>query len=218
MTEGPELDARYWQSRYLASSTPWDIGAPSPPLIRYLGKLKDRDLRILIPGAGHAHEAGWLFQAGFSRVTVCDWAPLALERFHQQYPDFPEQDLMVHDFFTLDRSFDLILEQTFFCALPPDRRSAYVQQCHHLLSPGGRVAGLLFASVFDRPGPPFGGEAELYRDLFSPYFHILEMEIAPDSIPPRQGNELFFCLQAREDVLPKPSGSTDDDLADVIEG
>lgn len=186
------LDQTYWHTRYLLGDTPWDIGYPSPAIIDFCEKLPQKEWRILIPGAGYAHEAEWLWRNGFRQVYVCDWAAPAFEPLRQRVPDFPEAQMLVTDFFALDDTFDLILEQTFFCALPPVRRTDYVQQCARLLPEGGLLAGLLFASPFPFEGPPFGGTETEYRQLFEPHFHIQQMAITPLSIEPRRGNELFF--------------------------
>ncbi|MCB0638202.1 MAG: methyltransferase domain-containing protein [Lewinella sp.] len=190
-----KLTSDYWESRWQAGYTGWDIGAVSPPLRHFIDQLTDKQQRILIPGAGNAYEAEYLHRLGFEQVFVCDWAPSAFGRLRQVAPGFPEDHLIVSDFFALDLELDLVLEQTFFCALPPERRQDYVRQMAHLLRPGGRLAGLLFASPFPFDGPPFGGARTEYEQLLFPYFHLREMSLSPHSIPPRLGNELFFVAE-----------------------
>lgn len=191
----PNLTARYWEARYQGQNTPWDIGYASPPLLNYLRAHAQPNWAILIPGAGHAYEAVWLHEQGFPNVYVCDWAPAAFELLRQQAPSFPETHLLAQDFFELDLKVDLLLEQTFFCAIDPKQRPDYVQKAFQLLKPKGRLAGVLFAHPFGRPGPPFGGTKREYQALFAPPFDIQQLEIARDSIPPRLGNELFVELQ-----------------------
>ncbi|MCB0661460.1 MAG: methyltransferase domain-containing protein [Saprospiraceae bacterium] len=186
-----KLNASYWDDRYISGTIPWDIGYASPAIKLYFEKVS-RDAKILIPGAGKAHEAAWLMKQGFEQVYVCDWAEHALEYFLEMVPDFPRDQLIIGDFFKIEDTFDYIIEQTFFCALDPALRKNYTLKMKDLLRPGGRLVGLLFASVFDRPGPPFGGTKAEYLALFSPHFDIIQMEITDLSIPPRMGNELFF--------------------------
>jgi hypothetical protein len=186
------LSSEYWEGRYTEQNTPWDIGAVSPPLRHYFDKLKDRDIRILIPGAGYAHEALYLHQQGFKRVSVCDWAAAALERISTLAPSYPSHHLLHKDFFTLKGSYDLIIEQTFFCAIQPAKRKEYVAHSADLLVEGGKLAGLLFEDEFPFEGPPFGGEREEYRKLFSSHFEIKELSISNLSVKPRAGRELFF--------------------------
>ena len=49
------LDANFWDQKYLNDDTPWNIRKASPPLTDYIDQLKDKTIKILIPGAGHAH-------------------------------------------------------------------------------------------------------------------------------------------------------------------
>ena len=192
-----DLNQSYWNNRYLDDNAPWDTGAATTPLATFFDQLADKNNRILIPGAGLAHEAAYLFENGFQNVFVCDWAEAALTQFSNNYPTFPKEQLICGDFFKVEPSFDLIVEQTFFCALPPTLRTAYVQKMSTLLTPKGILAGLFFAEEFDKPGPPFGGTKSAYTTLFSPYFDILEMELTPLSIKPRAGTELFFRMQKK---------------------
>ncbi len=99
------------------------------------------------------------------------------------------------DFFDLNLQFDLILEQTFFCALDIDLRKKYVKKMKDLLKADGKLVGLFFDFELTKSGPPFGGSQEEYKDLFEPYFEILKLEICYNSITPRSGNELFFIFK-----------------------
>lgn len=193
MKANKDLDGEYWEDRYREDRLGWDIGYPSPPLKEYIDQLTDKSMKILVPGAGHGYEVAYLHEQGFTEVYALDVAPTPLERLHKKIPDFPASHLLQGDFFELqDHRFDLVLEQTFFCSLPPARRKAYVEKMHELLNPGGILAGLLFQFPLQADGPPFGGNADMYRELFSPPFDIRVLETAYNSIPPRQGSELFF--------------------------
>lgn len=195
-----QLDAHYWEERWQQANIPWDIGGVSPPLRRYLDEHTTPDTAILIPGAGNAYEAVYLHQKGYRRVWVCDWAPSAFQWLREQAPDFPENRLLIGDFFKLDVQVDLILEQTFFCAIDRELRERYAQKAGELLLPEGRLAGLLFAREFPFPGPPFGGDEATYRAVFEPWFNILQMAPSPYSIAPRLGNELMVVMRKRVGV------------------
>lgn len=185
------LGEQYWTQRYIQNETGWDMGMASPPLTAYFDQLVSKDLSILIPGAGNAYEADYLSEKEFKHITVCDLSSVPLKRF--------EGNKKIHaiqgNFFELEGSFDLIVEQTFFCALDPELRMAYAEKCYQLLNPGGKIAGLLFKSHFEKQGPPFGGTKEEYQILFGNKFHIREMSDAYNSIPPRFGNELFVIFE-----------------------
>lgn len=187
----------YWSQRWQNADTGWDIGYASTPLADYFNTLENKDLRILIPGAGNAWEAEYLYLKGFNNVFVLDIAPEAISNFGQRVPQFPENQLILGDFFDHFESYDLIVEQTFFCALDPALRAHYVQHSHRLLQPGGELIGLLFDDPLNTDGPPFGGSAGEYRNLFSAYFDILKLETASNSIKPRQGRELLIHFSAK---------------------
>lgn len=194
------LDATYWQQRYLAGQTGWDTGGITPPLRDYFVQLGPPDARrVLIPGAGRAYEAEYLHRQGWPNVWVADVAAAPLHDLQQRVPDFPSAHLLQQDFFRLAPTppFDLIVEQTFFCALDPALRPAYAQQCAQLLRPGGTLMGLLFDTEFSQPGPPFGGSKEEYRRYFAPYFDFVHFDAATNSLPPRRGRELFICLKKK---------------------
>ncbi len=189
------LDKNYWNKRYQNSDFGWDLGEISPPLKHYFNTLQNKNLKILIPGAGNAYEAEYLFNNGFKQVYICDFARSALDNFKKRCPNFPNSHLLESDFFELKESkFDLIVEQTFFCAINPLLRKKYFEKMHQLLVNNGKLAGLLFDDVLNTDVPPFGGSAKEYQALFDPYFSALHFKPCTNSIPPRAGRELFIEL------------------------
>ena len=154
--------------------------------------MDDKSLSILIPGAGNAYEAEYLFKNGFKNVYVCDLAIEALQNLKKRCPDFPENQLIHGDFFSIKKQFDVILEQTFFCAIHPKLRMAYAEQIQSLLAPSGTFAGVLFNIDFPFDGPPFGGKIDEYEELFSAFFKVTTLMPCYNSTPPRKGSELFI--------------------------
>ncbi|NNE26195.1 MAG: SAM-dependent methyltransferase [Saprospiraceae bacterium] len=189
------LNADFWNDRYRNGMIGWDLGYPSTPIKEYVDQIQDKEIKILIPGAGNAYEAEYLFEQGFTNVNVLDISEAAITSFKSRVPDFPDDKIIHQDFFEHTGQYDLILEQTFFCALNPELRSAYAYKVYDLLSDGGLLTGVLFNVVFDKPGPPFGGKDESYRAIFCPYFQIEIMAPCYNSIAPRAGAELFIKLR-----------------------
>jgi thiopurine S-methyltransferase len=185
----------YWAAKYRENKTGWDLGSVSPPLKQYMNQLKDKSLKILLPGAGNSYEAEYLFINGFKNIYVLDIAEDPLKNLKRRIPGFPEKNLIQADYFEFEGSFDLILEQTFFCAIPVQKRGLYAEKTHQLLRKNGKLVGLLFNSEFFKEGPPFGGSKKEYLTYFSPYFTIEVFEPCTNSILPRQGNELFFIFK-----------------------
>ena len=152
-----DLSKQYWNNRYLTDDFKWDIGYPSPPLIEYTMQLQNKNLKILIPGAGNSYEAEYLYNHGFKNVYVLDFAQQALDNFKNRVPNFPVQQLINQNFFEHHGQYDLILEQTFFCALHPSLRHQYAQHMNNLLKQGGKLVGVLFNDALNETQPPFGG-------------------------------------------------------------
>lgn len=186
------LNSNYWQDRYESANTGWDAGSITTPLKAYFDQLEDKKLKILIPGCGNAHEFDYLLEKGFHSTFVLDYAKAPLENIQKRVPNEFSNQLINEDFFNHSNQYDVIVEQTFFCALEPTLRSQYVQKMHSLLKPNGILVGLLFQFPLTEEGPPFGGSKEEYHMLFSELFQIKTIETAYNSIKPREGNELFF--------------------------
>lgn len=187
-----KMNSQFWDDRYKNHQTGWDIGYAAPAFTEYFEGITDKNLKILIPGAGNGYEAEYLFLKGFTNVFVLDIALTPLKNLKERLPDFPGEKLLQLDFFDLEDRFDMVWEQTFFCAIDPSMRMEYVVKMHGILKQTGKLAGLLFNFPLTETGPPFGGDEETYRAYFLPYFNIEKMETAYNSIKPRKGRELFF--------------------------
>lgn len=198
MSTQNNLDDKYWDERYQNSQTPWDIGYASQPLTEYIDQLTNHDIEILIPGAGSSYEAIYLHSKGFKNITVADISSVAIEKLHKTLPK--EINIYHGDFFDIDKKFDLIIEQTFFCALDPSRREDYVLKVYELLKINGKLVGVLFNTNFPA-GPPFGGNVEEYISLFSGDFNIRRMELCYNSIKPRMGSEIFIILSKDQEKI-----------------
>lgn len=187
------LNQDFWNQRYVTQTTGWDLGEACPAFVKYFDQQTNLDLRILIPGAGNAHEVDALLDRGFRHITVVDIAPVLVEKLQEKYKGREQVTIICDDFFNHNGEYDLILEQTFFCALDPSLRSRYVTQMHELLAPNGFIVGVLFNREFEG-GPPFGGNAEEYKQLFESYFQFAIFQECTDSAQPRAGTEIFIKL------------------------
>jgi len=190
-----QLNKTYWEKRYQENNIGWDAGAVTTPIKEYTDQLIDKNIKILIPGAGNAHEAEYLWNSGFKNIYVLDIVQEPLDNLKSRIPDFPSEQLILGDFFDLNDSYDLILEQTFFCALNPNLREEYATQMNRLLHANGKLAGVLFNFPLTEDGPPFGGDYETYFSVFNPIFAIKKLEACYNSIKPRAGKEFFILLE-----------------------
>ena len=203
----------FWEGAYQQDQTGWDLGQASPLFADLLGgDDAPPPGRLLVPGCGRGHDALLFGRHGFN-VTGVDFAPSAVAaataaaRAAGLPATFVEADL-----FTLGQrwpgGFDYVAEHTCFCAIDPARRPEYVEVVRDLLRPGGQLIAIFY--VHDRPGgPPYTtSEAEI-RARFEPSFVIDRLAPAANSVPRRQGQELFGRLRRRtEDSVSSAQSSS----------
>ncbi|MEO6550333.1 MAG: methyltransferase [Ferruginibacter sp.] len=196
-----ELNSDWWNNRYTDQSTTWDAGSITTPLEEYIDQLTNKQIKVLIPGCGNSYEAAYLLKKGFPLISMLDISSVLCDLLQQKFAAVPgtRVNIICDDFFNHKGTYDLIIEQTFFCALNPDKRISYIEKMHNLLMPGGKLIGLLFDRDFV-DGPPFGGSIEEYKSLFGNKFLINKMEPCYNSIPQRSGTELFINLRPKEQV------------------
>ena len=196
-----------WDGMYAAGEDRWDLGGPSPPLVAALGRGEIAPPgRALVPGCGFGHDARLLAARGFETTGV-DFAERAVRGARRLARAAGVKGLRFErrDLFRLPRSFDgafdLVFEQTCFCAIHPGRRDEYVRAVHRALRPGGLLLGLFFV-IRPEEGPPFGTTpAEVRHRFAAPGLFVLEGARVPaESVAARQGREwLAFLRRPRTD-------------------
>ncbi len=194
------IDENYWNNQYQNNTTGWDLGEISTPIKAYINTLTNKSIRILIPGCGNTYEAEYLLQQGFTNITVIDIAPTLVEVLQQKFIGNKNINVVLGDFFNHTGKYDVIIEQTFFCAIPPMFRQKYAYKMHQLLAEDGLLVGLLFNRTFEK-SPPFGGSEELYFKLFKNAFHLNKMDNCTNSITPRANTELWVELERNNAII-----------------
>lgn len=193
------LDQNYWDTQYKSKTTGWDLGTISTPIRSYIDSLTDKNIRILIPGGGNSYEAEYLLHKGFTNITVLDIAPTLVHQLQDKFAEKEGIQIVLGDFFEHQGEYDLIIEQTFFCALPPSLRQRYVWKMHQLLAGKALLVGLLFNRTFEK-GPPFGGSLSEYEHLFQHSFYQQHLATCNNSVSPRAGTELWFEFEKNNGV------------------
>ena len=190
-----DLDESYWTDKYKRNHIGWDAGSITTPIKEYIDQLEDKNLKILVPGCGNGHEVKYLHDQGFMNVTVVDLSAEPFITLTPQCSNWIKEAFIVGDFFDLVGSYDLIIEQTFFCALVPSLRPNYADKMHQLLAKDGKLAGVFFNIPLGIDSPPFGGSRDEYVEFFKDKFEFNVFEECYNSIKPRAGNELFINLR-----------------------
>ncbi len=192
-----DFSPEYWDDFFKKGKLGWDIGYVSPPLKEYFDQLENKDLKILVPGAGSGWEVEYLYKNGFNNTYLLDFSQEAIKRFKKRFPGFPGKNIIREDFFKHNGKYDLIVEQTFFTSFHPSKREKYVNKIHELLNENGKLVGVFFNKIFGYDGPPFGGTKEEYKHLFSNKFIFRYIDDCYNSIKPRNGSELFILALKR---------------------
>lgn len=147
------LTRDYWQGRFIANDTPWELGHPSRALLEAFDLLQGQGVSVdgkgvLSPGCGRGSDALALAERG-ARVVAVDWSPVAVEDIQARYRRLSHirgnVEVEAGDFFALKpRPVDIVAEHTFFCAIDPTARERYVERIAEWLVPGGYLVGNFF--------------------------------------------------------------------------
>jgi methyl halide transferase len=194
-----------WEERYEIGDTPWDKGAPAPPLLEWLEKRGPIRGEVLVPGCGLGYDVRAIAAASpGAKVIGLDIAPSALDRArrfslagNETYHCANLFDLPVE----LTNCFDWVFEHTCFCALQPRQRVDYVRAIIRALKPEGVLLAIFFLNPWDPGempaggGPPFGVTPEELDLLFGTHFELVE-ELKPRrAYPGREGREIIRMMR-----------------------
>lgn len=184
----------FWTQVYSQSEKPgWDLQAPSPAFVDMLPRLKLPKCRILVLGCGTGHDAALFAQAGHV-VTAIDFSESALLQARKNYGHLENLTFENHDLFKLphewNESFDVIIEHTCYCAIPPHKRKDLVKVWKRLLHDEGQLIAVFF-TMLKRSGPPYGASEFEIRENLKKHFQFLFWGRWKKSVAQRLGRELF---------------------------
>ena len=186
-----------WQRHYDEDDLGWDLGHVAPPFVDLLESNAIFPCKTLVPGCGRGHEVIFFGENGFD-VTAVDYSIGAVNHLNSV---ILERKLNIRvlnlDFFELDSThdclYDLLIEQTFFCAISPSQRPLYVETVARILQKGGMIAGLFYHTEKEG-GPPFNTTRQDIIKHFSGLFEIRELTQAKNSAEKRKGKEWLAIL------------------------
>ena len=186
-----------WQRHYDEGDLGWDLGQVAPPFIRLFESNAILPGKTLVPGCGRGHEVIYLAENGFE-VTAVDYSSGAVNHLKSTVQERKLKCKVLHmDFFGIDSThngvYDLLIEQTFFCAISPKQRTSYVSTVARALKQGGMLAGL-FYHTGEEGGPPFNTTREDILKHFSDSFKIQQLSKSEDSAEQRKNKEWLVVL------------------------
>ncbi|MFZ3231751.1 MAG: methyltransferase domain-containing protein [Pseudobdellovibrio sp.] len=197
----PKIEtSEYWAKVYETEDQPkWDLAAPSPVIVDMLPRLKLPKSRILVLGCGEGHDAAIFAEAGHL-VTAVDFSKEGIKRGKEKYGHI--SNLFFHELNIFDiptdwnHSFDLVVEHTCFCAIRPDQRNEMVRLWRRMLHEQGQLLAIFYV-MEKRSGPPYGITEWETRKHLEKYFHFLFWSRWRQSVPSRQGRELFVLAKKK---------------------
>jgi len=190
-----------WQRHYDENDLGWDLGQVAPTFVSLLESNTISPCKTLVPGCGRGHEVIFLAENGFD-VTAVDYSIGAFNHLNSTILErkLNNSKVLNLDFFQLDSThdglYDLLIEQTFFCAISPFQRPLYVETVTRVLKKGGMIAGL-FYHTGQEGGPPFNTTQDHIIKHFSGSFEIRELVRAKNSAEKRKDKEWLAILIKR---------------------
>jgi methyl halide transferase len=186
-----------WKRHYDEDDLGWDLGQVAPPFVNLLESKAIFPGKTLVPGCGRGHEVIFLAENGFE-VTAVDFSLGAINYLKSNVQERKLKCEILHmNFFEMNAvhngTFDMVIEQTFFCAISPEQRISYVSTVARALKQGGMLAGL-FYHTGEEGGPPFNTTREDIVKLFSDLFEIRQLTRAEDSAEQRKNKEWIVIL------------------------
>ncbi len=175
-------EAAFWEQRYLAKDTPWDMAGTPPPLKTYL-QSSPPPASVLIPGCGSGYEVQTFHEAGWQPQAI-DFAATAVAQAQTFLGPLSELVTQADFFNSPDLGpFDFVYENTFLCALPPDWRRDYARRVHALLKPHGSLIGLFYYGT-DAEGPPFPITPTDAANILEDFELVVDRAVPPDQSRP----------------------------------
>ena len=196
-----------WEHQYQICETPWDKGAPAPPLLEWIAA-NPRAIRgsVFAPGCGAGYDVKAIAESTHAEEVVgLDISPSAIE-MARQTSKAKGAVYLQGDLFNLIAdhigAYDWLWEHTCYCAIDPEKREEYVECVWSALKPSGILLGVFFLDPYDdehQPGggPPHGTDRSELKSLFieSGMFREEESYVPEKTYPGREDRELMLLLR-----------------------
>ncbi|XP_078434660.1 putative thiol methyltransferase 2 [Wolffia australiana] len=183
-----------WERCWEGGVTPWDLGTPTPVLLRLVQTGGLPLGRALVPGCGGGYDVVAM-ACPERHVVGVDISETAIKKALERTSELPNKENFTFeaaDFFNWRPAelFDLIFDYTFFCAIDPALRIAWASQIGNLLKPDGELITLMYPVDQYEGGPPFAVSPEEYEKVLGPLgFKAISVEDNELAIEPRKGKE-----------------------------
>ena len=194
-----EDNFQFWEDIYFDDDAGWDLSGVTPVFKSIAQDLNPGELCIV--GCGRGYDAIMFSKRGFD-VTAVDFAPSPIRSVKNMAIESSLNiNILQEDIFSLspkyDKKFDYVIEQTCFCAIPPERRLEYEKLDHAILKPGGELIGLWFPldKTLEDGGPPWGTSILEIKSIFNDGWKIEREEFQDISVDSRQDREKLIIFR-----------------------
>jgi len=173
MSDAPiTVTADAWDARYRSGDLPWDLGRPSPELVRVLDEYDIAPCQTIELGCGTGVNAVELASRGF-QVTAVDLAPTAIERARQRAQeagaavDFTVANVLeLPDDVVRRGPFDFVFDRGCYHSVRRVDCERYLQTLQRLTRTGTRYLSLSGnPNEENLEGPPRVAEQEIRGEL-----------------------------------------------------
>ncbi|KAG0338767.1 hypothetical protein BG004_007090 [Podila humilis] len=188
-----------WNELWRRDIHPWDNEVPSPALVEVIEQKPIKDQipktgNVLVPGCGRGVDVFYLGNPN-RKAYGLDISPIAVQqckdiRTKKGIPE-SQAEFIDGDFFNFETptgGFQLIYDYTFFCAIPPELRTAWGARMAEITSKDGILITLMFPIGTHTTGPPFAVSVDSYHSVLDSNFDCLLVDDCT-SIEARAGKE-----------------------------
>jgi SAM-dependent methyltransferase len=199
----PQIEnPQYWVDVYRTDGNPrWNLNDAAEAFKDMLPRIKLPKSRILVLGCGEGHDAALFAEAGHL-VTAVDFSFEAVTRGREKYKHLHNLTFHQSNVFEIPQEwnygYDVVVEHTLYCAIPPEQRNELVRLYRRMLHEEGQLMAVFF-TMEKRSGPPYGATEWELRKRTEPHFHYLFWGRLRNSLEQRKGRELFVLAKKRKD-------------------
>lgn len=195
--------AQDWEEIWQCGVNPgdyFDMKGPAPALLAELSAdwMPRGEGSVLVPGMGRGYDLEAIARSDrYAKVVGVDISQLAADTAREYLASCKLSrqiwEVKCADFFAFDaEKYDLVIDYTFLCALPPDMRNQWAERMAQLVKPGGSLITLIFPiGELSDVGPPFRVNFPLFHKLLEPngFTPVDGPRMLPDELchPTREG-------------------------------
>ncbi|OLY83467.1 putative thiol methyltransferase 2 [Smittium mucronatum] len=203
MAEDRKEYNEFWEKKWVANETYWDIGKMQVALKELIeeNKFPLPKGNCLVPGCGRGYDAIFFAQQGFKTIGLdvsvsARNAAISLAKQHDILPGLLE--FVTDDFYTFEPPaslFQVAYDYTFLSIIKPKDRHLWGQRYAELISPGGYLITLIFPIDFgadDGNIPPFKLNIKMCHEALDMNFTL----VYEDTDPPKDPERDSACIMA----------------------